>query len=257
MWAFLLGVVALAVVSYVDDLRDLPSWLRMAVQVAAVLLVFLSFPLQLELWKAMLVCIGFVGVLNIYNFMDGVNGMLALYSLSVLLSLLYLNNFDGPFVDNDLLLTLLVADLVFAFFNCRRCALCFSGDVGSIVMGFAVLYLMLRYVLSLPQDGVSVSVLTLVVVYLADGGLTILKRFLAGKNVFKPHREHLYETLANDLKVPHLRISLIYAVLQLAINVGYIFVPDRNLYFFVCVLSLLLAYGLFFFFYGRNKEEAE
>ena len=81
---FLIGASLLAVVCYADDVRDVPSWLRMLTQLAALIVAF-YIPVQgIELWKILLIIIVFTGILNIFNFLDGINGMLAAYSLVVI-----------------------------------------------------------------------------------------------------------------------------------------------------------------------------
>lgn len=250
---FLCGAALLAVVSYADDLHPLPGWLRLLVQAAAVAIAFWVPLSTLQPWQILLVVIVFIAVLNIYNFMDGINGMLAAYSLAVVGTFLFINLFVHPFVDPRLLVTLLLAILVFGFFNFRRNARCFSGDVGSIVMGFCILFLLTRYDAAIPDNGENVSFLCFIIVFLADGLLTVAKRFLNGFNIFEAHREHLYETLVNDLRIPHLRVAATYALLQLAVDAGYLLVPDKNLYTFVVAVLLVLAYGLFFNYFRRRS----
>lgn len=251
---FLIGATILAVVSYIDDLRGLPSWLRMLAQVGAVVVSFYPSISTLQVWQMILLVTVFVGVLNVYNFMDGINGMLAAYSLVVVGTFGFINLFNVHFIDIDFIAIVLGSIVVFGFFNFRKNARCFSGDVGSIVMGFIVLHLLVRYDAAIPDNGENVSFLCFIIVFLFDGVLTIAKRFLAGKNILEAHREHLYETLANDLKVPHLRISASYAILQLIINVGYLLVDDKNLYTFLVAFILIICYGLFFFYCNKRKE---
>ena len=249
---FFTGLALLTVISFVDDLRGLSSWLRLLAQLGAISVAFYLQLNGIDLWKIILIVIVFTGILNVYNFMDGINGMLAAYSLVVMGTFGYIELFELHFVDPAFLLTLMLAVLVFGFFNFRRQARCFSGDVGSIAMGFITLFLLVSFVKASPSASPSVSYLTLIIVFLADGVLTITKRFLTGKNIFEPHREHLYETLVNELKVPHIAVSSGYAVLQFVINVGYFIVADKNLYCFVCTVLLVLAYGLYFFFFNRK-----
>ena len=250
---FLIGAALLAVVCYADDLRPLPSWLRMIIQIAAVVITFYVSLSTLQVWQMLLMVIVFTAILNVYNFMDGINGMLAAYSLTVVGTFGYVDLFIQPFVDFEFLATLLIALLIFAFFNFRTNARCFSGDVGSIVMGLTVVFLLTRYDAAIPDNGENVSYLCFIIVFLFDGLLTVAKRFLNGKYIFEAHREHMYETLVNDLHVPHLRVAASYALLQLVINVGYFLVSDKNLYTFVVALLLVLAYGLFFYYCNRRN----
>ena len=180
---FLIGLSALAIISYIDDLRQLPSWLRLFAQLFAVLFSFWFDINALEIWQIMLLVIVFAGILNIYNFMDGINGMLAAYSLVVVGTFGYLDLFETPFIEPEFIATVVIAILVFGFFNFRTKARCFSGDVGSISMGLIILFLLVRYVKAIPSEGINVSTLCFIIVFLADGGLTIAKRFLSGRNI--------------------------------------------------------------------------
>ena len=254
---FLIGATLLAVVCYADDLRPLPSWLRMLVQVVAVVVMMYSSLPTLQIWQTLLTVIVFVAILNVYNFMDGINGMLAAYSLVVVGTFGYIFFFIQPFIDIELIATFVIALLIFAFFNFRTNARCFSGDVGSIVMGLTVVFLLTRYDAAIPDNGENVSYLCFIIVFLADGLLTVAKRFLNGKNIFEAHREHMYETLVNNLHVPHLRVATSYALLQLVINVGYFLVADKNLYTLVVALLLVLCYGIFFFYCNRRSIETQ
>ena len=251
---FILGLSALAVISYVDDLHPLPSWLRLFTQLAAVFVSFWFDIDTLQIWQILLFVVFFTGILNIYNFMDGINGMLAAYSFVVVGTLGYLDLFEHRFIELQLIATILISIIVFGFFNFRTKARCFSGDVGSISMGLIILFLIVRYTQSVSLPGMNVSRLCFIIVFLADGGLTIAKRFLAGRNIFEAHREHAYETMVNDLKIPHLWVSSGYAALQLLINIGYIAVADKNLYTLIVAFLLVLAYGLFFFFCNRSGK---
>ena len=251
---FILGLSALAVISYVDDLHPLPSWLRLFTQLAAVFVSFWFDIDTLQIWQILLFVVFFTGILNIYNFMDGINGMLAAYSFVVVGTLGYLDLFEHRFIELQLIATIMIAIIVFGFFNFRTKARCFSGDVGSISMGLIILFLIVRYTQSVSLPGMNVSRLCFIIVFLADGGLTIAKRFLSGRNIFEAHREHAYETMVNDLKIPHLWVSSGYAALQLLINIGYIAVADKNLYTLIVAFLLVLAYGLFFFFCNRSGK---
>ncbi len=252
---FFIGLSVLAIISYIDDLRQLPAWLRLFAQLFAVLFSIWIDVNTLEIWQIVLLVIVFSGILNIYNFMDGINGMLAAYSLVVVGTFGYLNLFGGDsFIETEFIATVMIAILVFGFFNFRTKARCFSGDVGSISMGLIILFLLVRYVQSVPGSGINVSRLCLIIVFLADGGLTIAKRFLSGRNILAAHREHAYETMVNDLKMPHLYVSAGYSLLQLIINVGYIMVSDKNLYTLIVAFLLVIAYGLFFFFGNRSGK---
>lgn len=250
---FLIGLSVIAIISYIDDLHPLPSWLRLISQMAAILISLWSDINAIEIWQLLLLIVLFTGILNVYNFMDGINGMIAAYSLVVVGTFGYLDLFVINFIDIQFIATVIIAILVFGFFNFRNRARCFSGDVGSITMGLIVLFLLVRYVKAIPESGQNISHLCFIIVFLADGLLTITKRFLAGYNILEAHREHVYETMVNELRIPHLRVSTGYALLQLIINVGYLLVTDKNLYTLIVAFLLAFAYGLFFFLMRSGK----
>ena len=128
---FLAAVTLAAGISFIDDIHSLPDSARLIVQFAAMgLLVWQlfimagnnSFIQTSDLWikigfiaMALVVC---VGATNIYNFMDGINGITACYSAAVLLPLLLVNR-TYNFVDTSFLLIILLAVIVFSFFNFR------------------------------------------------------------------------------------------------------------------------------------------
>ena len=140
---FLAAVTLAAGISFIDDIHSLPDSARLIVQFAAMgLLVWQlfimagnnSFIQTSDLWikigfiaMALVLC---VGATNIYNFMDGINGITACYSAAVLLPLLLVNR-TYNFVDTSFLLIILLAVIVFSFFNFRPRgkAKCFAGDV--------------------------------------------------------------------------------------------------------------------------------
>mgnify|MGYP003483712073 CR=1 FL=1 len=91
---FLVGLIVVAVVSFVDDVKSLPDSVRLVAQFGAMALMFWSMGImQWNMWWvvpiALIVC---VGATNVINFMDGINGITAGYSLAVLLPLIVLNN---------------------------------------------------------------------------------------------------------------------------------------------------------------------
>lgn len=253
---FLVATTMLALVCFIDDLHPLPSLLRMVVQFAATLLVLFQFQVfDLAVWKIVVVLIIAVGTINIYNFMDGVNGMLAAYSLVVLATLAYVNLEVSHFVDQDIIWFAILAVVVFGFFNFRKKAYCFSGDVGSVVMGALVLFLLGLLVQTTPTGKVELGYLVFIGVYLADGGFTVLKRMLRGENILLPHREHLYETLCNECKIPHLYVSSGYALTQLVINVLFFVFSDHTLYAVCVAVVLLLIYSGFFYFIKHHLPQ--
>ena len=240
---FIAGLSLIGLVSFVDDIHSLPDSARLVAQFAAMFLMFYQFGiLNLNDWwivlVALIVC---VGIINAYNFMDGINGITGGYSLSVLLPLIYLNTTD-KFISPDYLYVVGMSLLVFCFFNFRKKAKCFAGDVGSISIAFILLFALGKLIL---QTG-DLSYLTFLVVYGADAVLTICHRIQLHENLGEAHRKHAYQLMANELAMPHVLVSSIYMVLQLAISFGLIFLPvNHYLYMGIIIAALAVAYLIF------------
>ena len=253
----LTGVTLAAGISFVDDIRSLPDSLRLVVQFAAMFLVFQEVGiLHWDMWwvvpVALIVC---VGATNIYNFMDGINGITGGYSLAVLIPLALLNR-ERQFVDESLLVIVGLSLLVFCLFNFRRNAKCFAGDVGSIGIALILLFGIGRLIM---QTG-DVTWLVLLLLYGVDGCLTIVHRIMLHENLGEAHRKHAYQLLANELGMPHVVVSSIYVALQLAVSLTAIYViPDSvsaHWLYFVCMLVMTgVAYVLFMKRYYHLHEE--
>lgn len=231
------GLTIMAVTSFVDDVHSISPKLRLVLQFAAmIVMLYETHVFNLPLQPLLLLSVACVGAINIYNFMDGVNGMTGGYSLIVLLALLYVNNYQREFIDNELLFFVLIADLIFCLFNFRRKAKCFAGDVGSLSMGFIVIFLLLKLIFMVGH----MHWIAFIAVYLVDGGLTILHRIMLKENILKPHKKHAYQIMANELKMPHLKVSVIYMGLQTLCCVWFIVVPGNStLILQFVILSLL------------------
>lgn len=172
--------------------------------------------------------------------MDGINGMTGGYSLIVALALLYVNLYYIHFVETSLLIFLIMALFVFDIFNFRKRAKCFAGDVGAMSIGFILVYLVLR----LSLKGESMSWFAMLMVYGVDGSLTILHRIMLKENLTRPHKKHVYQIMANELRIPHLHVSGIYMALQAVCCVLFILWP--NYYTFFAEVSILVAMYLLF-----------
>lgn len=246
---FLAAVTLIAGVSFVDDIRSLPDSVRLVAQFVAMVLMFYQLDMMhLDMWwVVVLALIVSVGASNIINFMDGINGITGGYALASLIPLYILNRTLG-FVDESLVMTVILADIVFCIFNFRPKgkAKCFAGDVGSIGIAFILLFLIGGLVM---QTG-DVTYLIFLMVYGVDGCLTIVHRIMLHENLGEAHRKHAYQLMANELKIGHVKVSMLYMGLQLIISLGFVFfVPDTLLahwiYFAGVLLVLSLGYVVF------------
>ena len=218
----LLGLTILAGVSFIDDIHGVSPKIRLVCQFIAILVMFQhSGLLGNPLHVIIVLAIACVGTMNIYNFMDGINGMTGGYSLVVSLAILYVNEHQVHFAPRSLIIYIILAIIIFNIFNFRRHAKCFAGDVGSLSIGFILVY----FVLIVALRGHSMSWIAMLIVYMVDGGMTILHRILLRENLMKPHKKHAYQIMANELKMPHLVVSGIYMGLQAVCCVWYIAYP--------------------------------
>ena len=233
----LLGLTIIAGVSFIDDVHSISPKIRLICQFLAILVMFdhsglLRHPVHVIIILA-IVC---AGAMNIYNFMDGINGMTGGYSLVVSLALLYVDTYMVRFAPQSLILFVIISIFVFNFFNFRKRARCFAGDVGSLSIGFIIVY----FVLIMALRGHSMSWIAMLSVYLVDGGMTMLHRVLLRENLMKPHKKHAYQIMANELGIPHLVVSGIYMGLQAVCCVVYIIWPGYPSFFAIFgVLALM------------------
>lgn len=240
---FILGLSMVGIISFVDDIHSLPDSLRLIVQFTAMGLMFYQFGiLNLNDWWIVLVAlIVSVGIINAYNFMDGINGITGGYSIAVLLPLIYLNS-KIHFIEMSYLYVAGLSLVVFCFFNFRQRAKCFAGDVGSISIAFILLFALGQLILK-TQD---FSYIVFLAIYGADAILTICHRIQLHENLGEAHRKHAYQLMANELKIPHVTVSTVYMTLQLIVSAGLIFLPvNHYLYLGIVIVVLATAYLLF------------
>lgn len=256
---FLVGLTLVAGVSFVDDIRSLPDSVRLVAQFAAAAMAFYQLGiLHWSMWWIVLVAlIVYVGATNVINFMDGINGITAGYSLAVLLPLMAVN-MDGGYVEQSLIVSTVLASLVFCIFNFRPKgkAKCFAGDVGSIGIAFIMLFLLGNVIIK-TED---ITWLIFLLVYGVDGCLTIVHRIMLHENLGEAHRKHAYQLMANELKIGHVKVTLLYMVMQLAVSLGFIYIcPDTVLchwmYLIGALAVLAVAYVLFMKKYYHLHEE--
>ncbi len=277
-WPFMVGLLMIAGVSFIDDVHSLPDSLRMVVQIASILLMFWSvglYGLDMSGWLvALIVVIALficVGATNIINFMDGINGITAGYALAMLIPIALVNQSrireleNGAsagsatgFIEPSYLIVAIIGVLVFSLFNFRPKgkAKCFAGDVGSIGIAFIILFALGKLMLA-TQD---VTYIVFFLLYGLDGSLTIFHRIMLHENLGQAHRKHAYQLMANELKMSHVTVSLLYMGMQLVLSLGFIYLcPNTVLAHWIYLVSsgavVIVAYVLFMMKYYHLHEE--
>ena len=264
---FLAAVTLAAGISFVDDIRSLPDSVRLLVQFIAMGLMFYQLDMiHANLWwaviLALIVC---VGATNIYNFMDGINGITSGYSLAVLVPLLLMNetpgkagNDVGGFVERSFIIVSILSVLVFCYFNFRpkNKAKCFAGDVGSVGIAFILLFLIGCLVMKTGD----ITWLIFLIVYGVDGCCTIVHRIMLHEHLGEAHRKHAYQIMANELKMSHVTVSLVYMAIQLVISLVMVYlIPNTAfahwVYLIAVTVALAGAYVMFMKKYYHLHEE--
>ena len=279
---FVIGLLLIAGVSFWDDVHSLPDSTRLVVQFIATALMLWSINLvqgvqdvqgaqaawYCQVVLAIVALIVFVGATDVINFMDGINGITAGYSLAVLIPLLLIVDglefrVDsqlkvGEFIEPSYLIVAIIGVLVFSIFNFRSKgrAKCFAGDVGSIGIAFIMLFAIGRLMV---QTG-DVTYMIFLLVYGIDGCCTILHRIMLHENLGEAHRKHAYQLMCNELKIGHVSVSLLYMFLQLAVSLGFIYLCPNTvlahwIYLIAVGIVLAGAYVLFMRKYYHLHQE--
>lgn len=248
---FIAGLLAISLISFMDDLLTLNNKLRLAVHLIAVALLFCQWNLFVMPWYwLIIVAVLVIGILNAYNFMDGINGITGAYSLVAIATLYYINENVVVFTDKDLLLVTGLALLVFNFFNFRIKAKCFAGDIGSVSIAFILIFLVGQLII---HTGNIVYIL-LLLLYGLDTVTTIIFRLVKRENIFKAHRSHYFQYLVNERKVPHLFVAAGYAIVQLLFNIILILLPvSVTAIIIFTILASCLFIGIRFWTEGKNR----
>ena len=243
---FMLALTLITFISFVDDIRSTSQGLRLVFHFTAMALMFYQWGLfSLSWWWIIIALIICTGIINAYNFMDGINGITGGYSLVILGALAYINSEIITFVEPALINTVLCSVLVFCFFNFRKKAKCFAGDVGSVSIAFILLFLIGRLIIKTEDF----SWIILLSVYGVDSVLTIIHRLMLHENIGLPHRKHMYQLMANELKIPHVGVSLIYMAAQALVILGYFCFVGYGYWYLLGIIVLLS--GIYVLFMRR------
>jgi UDP-N-acetylmuramyl pentapeptide phosphotransferase/UDP-N-acetylglucosamine-1-phosphate transferase len=208
-------------VSFSDDMKGLSARVRFGVQILAVLIGLLLLPVQLLLGTDMLaviivsyaiIAVGWLWFINLYNLMDGIDGITCVETISFMLGVTIISVWFGlPLASYSIVVA--VAAIGFLFFNWHPASV-FMGDVGSVVLGFIIGWLLVQ----LSLYGFGVSAFILASYYLADTGITLIKRLLKKENIFQAHSEHYYQQAVKN-GMTHSKISLTILKLNLVLIV--------------------------------------
>jgi UDP-N-acetylmuramyl pentapeptide phosphotransferase/UDP-N-acetylglucosamine-1-phosphate transferase len=210
---WMIGLICLTFLSWLDDFRNLPPIWRLLIHILCIATWLIGFPLPEMAWVwIVIVLFAGTGWMNAFNFMDGINGMMVMMSL-VSLGTFYFVFGPGPL--KVFIVSQIIAVLVFAYYNVRQKAMAFAGDVGSISLGFFLGYLMWQLV----NTSERWEYILFFTVFAIDAGITILVRLFKKENILRAHEQHLYQILKKCFPDKVILISSVYAVYQMLLNI--------------------------------------
>ncbi|MDV2450718.1 MraY family glycosyltransferase [Xanthomonas hortorum] len=206
---FAVGLVLVAGVGWWDDHRPLSARLRFAIHLmaSASLGVLVSHSAG-NVWDGVLSAVASVVLINVWNFMDGINGLAS--SQAALAALAFAFVLPGAWAWAGLAVA--ASCLGFLPFNFPRARI-FLGDGGSGALGYVLAALL---ALTVANGQVSWWIGWLpVTAFLVDAGFTLLSRMLAGQRWWEPHAQHVYQRLARRLET-HVPVTGVYFAFSIA-----------------------------------------
>jgi Fuc2NAc and GlcNAc transferase len=218
-----LVLIPLAIIGFLDDRQGVSAGIRYLVQLTSASIAvacFGTFPIPWlndfglvgQIIASALSIIGMTAIINFYNFMDGLDGLVAGCTAVQL-------GFIAFYLDRPLLLLLVAALLGFLYWNWSPAKI-FMGDVGSTVLGASVAIALIIE----PTSSVKAwSALAIVLPIVSDAIYTLVRRLLRRENIFKAHRSHLYQRLQR-MGISHGRVAMLYIGINLlvAIAIGFL-----------------------------------
>jgi UDP-N-acetylmuramyl pentapeptide phosphotransferase/UDP-N-acetylglucosamine-1-phosphate transferase len=193
LWPLLLASLLLGAVGWWDDLRGLAPWPRLAAQTIAVAVGLsqvgaITHGLLPPFLDFGLAALGWLWFINLFNFMDGIDGIAGAEAVSIGLGLVLIALWSGGGDLAPLAIALVGASIGFLYWNWHPAKL-FLGDVGSQSLGFLLGYLLLR----LAAEGAGAAALILPLYFLVDATWTLLRRTFEGENILAAHAQHIYQ----------------------------------------------------------------
>jgi len=196
-WAVIVGAAFLAGLSWLDDLDDLSPAVRLIAQIAAVSVGMTALPDEARLFQGLLPrvpdlllgALAWLWFVNLFNFMDGIDGLAGTETACIGLGLGLLLPAAGLAVGlAPYALAVAAAALGFLVWNWQPARI-FLGDVGSVPLGYLLGWLLL----AAAANGAWAAAIILPLYYLADASLTLARRLWRGERVWEAHARHFYQ----------------------------------------------------------------
>lgn len=251
IWGLSGCALILAALSWFDDLKGLSPAVRLLAQIGAVVFIMIFqpntepyfqglLPVWLDSFLAGLLWVWFI---NLFNFMDGIDGITGVESLIIGGGVALIGG-GAP-----ALLGLAIAGAALGFLKWNwHPAKIFLGDVGSVPFGFLLGWLLL----DLAASGQWSAALILPAYYLADSGLTLVRRALKGEKVWQAHRQHFYQQ-ATQRGLTHGFVSVAVLVVGILL-IGLAYVSSIGESVSATIAALVLSIAFLIFLRGWNKS---
>lgn len=253
----LLAALLLVVLGGLDDMRTLEPGVKLAAQAAAVLIMLMALPADLRVlpflpsWaESALLFFGTLWFVNLVNFMDGIDWMMVAEVVPITAGIAIIGALGAlPPAALVLALALSGAMLGFAPFN-RPVARLFMGDMGSLPIGLLLAWLLII----LASEGYLAAAVLLPLYFLADTGITLVRRVRAGERPWVAHRTHFYQRARDNGFSTIGIVGRVFAVNAMLVTLAALTVVARTTvsHWLALVAGLCLVAGLMISFSQRR-----
>ncbi|MDD3288070.1 MAG: glycosyltransferase family 4 protein [Alphaproteobacteria bacterium] len=244
----IVATLMLIAISWLDDRKDVRVELRLGVHILAAGIGSMALPMDATIFNGMIpfwldraiAVLAWAWFLNLYNFMDGIDGITGVESISIAIgvgAVLYFLGF-GDMFDYTLISVITGACIGFLVFNWHPARI-FMGDVGSIPLGFLTGYLLLKTGMQYHL----MAALILPLYYLADSGITIALRLLRKEKIWQAHRQHFYQRATQYFKEHDKTVKLIGLANAALIGTAMISINDPWPGIFLAVIIVAILIG--------------
>ncbi len=268
---FTFSSLLIAGMSFYDDLKCKPFYIKLATQIIAVIVVMsfgiiihqINFPYNF-LWfnynspgtaSYVITFCWILGMTNTYNFMDGLNGMAGGNAVIAAIFFCIISLDRGSNFTYMVSYTIAAGVLGFLIFNFPMGKL-FMGDIGSTFLGFS--FATLAIIASL-YDKAHTSLLIIPLLFfhfIYDTFFTFMRRMLNRENVFQPHRTHLYQ-LFNRLGYKHSTVTIFYCAVAILQGFGALWLIKiaglQRLFIFIPYLIFQIIYSCVIIYHSKQR----
>jgi len=257
----IIGATILSILSWIDDKRGLSPLIRFSTQIITISIITLFF-MDKALFNndyipyfimVVFVIILWTWFLNLFNFMDGINGITSVETISIcvgIVAIVSIKNLDSHFAFISALCASSI--LGFLFWNWGNAKI-FLGDVGSISMGFILGWLMLE----IASKGYWSPMIILSLYYLFDSTYTITKRLLKKEKIWLPHSQHFYQKAVRSGK-SHANVTTAILITNIALIILAI-VTSIDLKYNIegLILASIILWGLISYLQSNIKSDTD